>query len=118
MIADQDKEIEQLKKDLKHQKDKLLYELAENDNTVKRYRKEIDQTKEFAITKFAKELLEVRDNLERATEFLGTIKVDEESDVEILRKHFKEVKLGMDMTTTVMDSTLKKFNVVKFDPMG
>ena len=40
--------------------------MAENDNTIKRYLKEVDQTKEFAISKFAKELLEVRDSLQFA----------------------------------------------------
>ena len=40
-----------------------MSQLAENDNTVKRYKVEIEKTKEFAISKFAKDLLEVRENL-------------------------------------------------------
>lgn len=47
-----------------------MYQLAENDNTIKRYKKEIDNTRDFAISKFAKDLLDVKDNLERATEFI------------------------------------------------
>jgi molecular chaperone GrpE len=47
-------------------KQKLAYQLAENDNTVKRYRKQIEDGKLFAISKFAKELLDVRDNLDLA----------------------------------------------------
>ena len=50
--------------------------MAENDNTVKRYKKEIDSTKEFAISKFAKDLLEVRDNLERANEHIKKLKIE------------------------------------------
>ena len=34
-----DKEIEELEKSLKDLKTRLAYQLAENDNTVKRYRK-------------------------------------------------------------------------------
>ena len=56
LIRDQDKtieeneaKIEQLDKDLKEMKQKLVYQLAENDNTVKRYRKQIDDAKQFAI---------------------------------------------------------------------
>lgn len=48
---------------MKQYKDKLIYQMAENDNMIKRYKKEIDQTKDFAITKFAKELIDVRDNI-------------------------------------------------------
>jgi molecular chaperone GrpE (heat shock protein) len=55
----------------------LVYQLAENENTIKRYKKEIDSTREFAISKFAKDLLDVRDNLERASEFLKKINVNE-----------------------------------------
>jgi molecular chaperone GrpE (heat shock protein) len=40
--------------------------MAENDNTVKRYKLEMDKTRDFAIQKFAKDLLEVRDNLSLA----------------------------------------------------
>jgi molecular chaperone GrpE len=111
-------EIESMKKEMKATKDKLLYEMAENDNTIKRYKKEMDSAKEFAISKFAKELLEVRDNLDRATAYLDEIKLDEEADIEQLKKHFKEVALGMNMTSSVMDSTLKKFFVVKFHPLN
>lgn len=42
LIADQDKEIETLKETTKQYKEKLIYQLAENDNTIKRYKKEID----------------------------------------------------------------------------
>lgn len=70
LIIDQDKEIESLKEQTKQVKEKLIYQMAENDNTVKRYKKEIDSTRDFAISKFAKELLDVRDNLERANEHI------------------------------------------------
>jgi len=51
----------------------------------------------------------VRDNLERASDFINKIKIDEENEIESLKKHFKEIKLGMDMTKSVMDATLKRF---------
>jgi hypothetical protein len=39
LIADQDKEIDTLKEQVKQFKEKLIYQLAENDNTIKRYKK-------------------------------------------------------------------------------
>lgn len=54
---------EEMQKEIKTLKQKLAYQLAENDNTVKRYRKQVEDGKAFAISKFAKELLDVRDSL-------------------------------------------------------
>ena len=73
---EQDKEIDDLKENVKKLKERIVYELAEQDNTVKRYKKEVDQTKEFAISKFAKEILDVRDDLQRSLEYLSKIKLD------------------------------------------
>ena len=89
----------------------MIYQLAENDNTVKRYKKEIDSTREFAITKFAKDLLDVRDNLQMGYDFANKVKANEIKDIEELRKHFEEIKKGMNMTQGVMDATLKRFGV-------
>jgi molecular chaperone GrpE (heat shock protein) len=36
-------------------------QVHENEDTVRRYRKMIEEEKTFAITKFAKDLIEVRD---------------------------------------------------------
>jgi len=47
---------------------KYKSQLAENDNTVKRYKVEIEKTREFSISKFAKDLLEVRDDLSLAAQ--------------------------------------------------
>ena len=118
LIADQDKEIETLKEQNKQYKEKLIYQLAENDNTIKRYKKEIDSTKDFAISKFAKDLLEVRDNLQLANDHIKKLKIAPEVDLNELNNQFKQVVIGMEMTSTVMDSCLKRFNVVQFSPKG
>lgn len=79
---------------------------------MKRYKKEIDSTREYAITKFAKDLLDVRDNLQMGFDFSEKIKLEEIKDLEELKKQFLEVKKGMNMTQHVMDSCLKRFGVV------
>ena len=50
--------------------------MAENDNTVKRYRKQMEESKQFAISKFAKDILEVRDNLALALEHIDIEKIN------------------------------------------
>ena len=118
LIAEQDKEIETLKEQNKQYKEKLIYQIAENDNTIKRYKKEIDSTKDFAISKFAKDLLDVRDNLQLANDHIKKLKITPDVDLTELNNQFKQVVIGMEMTSTVMDSCLKRFNVVQFSPKG
>jgi len=92
--------------------------MAENDNTIKRYKKEIDSTKEFAISKFAKDLLEVRDILEKANEHINKLKIEKDMNLEDLSTQFDQITKGMAMTSTVMDTVLKRFGVLQFDPKG
>ncbi len=89
LISEQEVEIEKLKEQTKQLKEKLVYQLAENDNTIKRYKKEIDSTREFAISKFAKDLLDVRDNLERGSEHIKGLKYEEQSDIAELKKYIE-----------------------------
>ena len=56
---------------------------------MKRYLKEIDSTRDFAISKFAKEMLDVRDNLERASEHILSFKVDDNTKIEDLKAQFE-----------------------------
>ncbi|CDW83210.1 protein grpe [Stylonychia lemnae] len=118
LISEQETEIETLKAQVKSFKEKLVYQLAENDNTIKRYQKEINQTKEFAITKFAKDLLDVRDNLQLASDHIKKLNLEEITDIKELKGHFEQQQKGMVMTSSVMDNTLKRFGVIQFDPKG
>ena len=64
-------------------------QVHENEDTVRRYRKIIEEEKIFAITKFAKDLIEVRDNLRFCLENIDASKIDTEEDVEAIRNLFK-----------------------------
>ena len=92
--------------------------MAENDNTVKRYRKQVADGKQFAISKFAKELLDVRDTLGLALEHVDLQKIDENEDIDSLKEQYKNIVKGQEMTTGVMDKVLSKFDVTQFDPLG
>ena len=59
--------------------------MADNDNTVKRYRKLQEDAKIFAITKFAKELLDVRDALGLAMEHVDLEATMGSEDNELLK---------------------------------
>lgn len=88
LFAEQEEEIEELKKKLekvdkqfKVCRIELTNQVNENKATVTRYRKMIDDEKQFAITKFAKELLSVRDAVRMALENTDMDKINEIEDV-------------------------------------
>lgn len=84
-IAKHEKELERLEKEVKKWKQELIYQRAENDNTIKRYRLQIEEGKQFAISKFAKELLDVRDNLALALEHVDVEKLNATEDIDMLK---------------------------------
>ena len=94
------------------------YQLAENDNTVKRYKHEVANAKEYAVSKFAKDLLEVRDDLQLAMSYTKIEELAEEQDPEILIKNLKELFNGVEMTSKSFDRVMKRFDVIQFDPLG
>jgi molecular chaperone GrpE (heat shock protein) len=71
----------------RHEKEMVLVrveytkQVHENEETVRRYRKIIEEEKVFAITKFAKDLLEVRDNLRFSLENTDMEAVDSQTDL-------------------------------------
>ena len=92
--------------------------MAENDNTVKRYRKQIEDGKQFAISKFAKELLDVRDSLELALKHCDVEKIEGLEKIDEVKEQYKNICKGQEMTSEVMDKILSKFDVTQFDPIG
>lgn len=85
---------------------------------MRRYRKIIDEEKVFAITKFAKDLLEVRDNLRFALENTDKDKVENEKNVEDLRILLKATLEGQQLTADSMDHCFARFNIIQYDPKG
>jgi molecular chaperone GrpE len=77
----------------------------------------MDSTKEYAITKFAKDVLEIKDNLEKSLE---AVKLEDLEKMELaaLKESFKTFHEGIVMTGQVMESVMKKFGIVKYNPMN
>lgn len=96
-------------------KDQLLRTLAELENTRKRAQREKQETAQFSITKFARELLGVVDNLDRALAFVP----DSTSDNDNVQQ-FHE---GVSITQKELYKVLEKFDIkevaaldTSFDP--
>ncbi|WOH37574.1 nucleotide exchange factor GrpE [Thalassotalea fonticola] len=87
------------------QKDSVIRAKAEVDNIRRRSAQEVDKAKKFALEKFAGEMLNVVDNLER-----GLATIDAEAEEQ------KSVFEGVNLTLQGLSSGLEKFGVKSVDP--
>lgn len=90
-------------------KDRALRTTAEMENLRRRTQREVNDAKAFAISNFAREVLEVADNLQRTL-----ASVPEGSDDPALTA----LKEGVEMTGRQLDRAMEKHGVRKLDPAG
>ena len=95
-------------------KNKAAQTLTETESLRKRLNNEIENQKVYAITKFAKELLEVPDNLQRAIDNIPSKEVLQENPQKVIR----ELHFGTRATREILQGTLMKFEVEEFNPSG
>ncbi|MCP4923857.1 MAG: nucleotide exchange factor GrpE [bacterium] len=104
-----------LKKEAEDLKDQLLRALAEAENTRKRAQKDREEASQYAITNFARDMLSVQDNLQRALESVQSGK--EGAAEEISEKAQKALLEGVTMTAEALESTLKKHGIQEVSPL-
>ncbi|CAG9320415.1 unnamed protein product [Blepharisma stoltei] len=95
-------------------KDLYIRTLAEQENMRKRLQLEADNERTYAITKFAKEMLDVSDNLQRAIDNVPK----EMKTPEDCSKAFDDLVKGVSMTRDIMKNVYKKFLIAEVDPLG
>ena len=92
-------------------KDQLLRALADAENARRRARKDVDDARAYAISRFAEDLLAVADNLGRALE---SIPAEQRADDEAV----KAIADGVEMTARQLDAVLGRHGITKIDPLG
>jgi molecular chaperone GrpE len=117
-LEERKKEIHHYEKEMKMVRVEYTKQVHENEDTVRRYRKMIEEEKVFAITKFAKDLLEVRDALRFALEDRDMEAIASEKSLEDLRSFLKSTVEGLQLTAESMDHCLARFNIKMYDPKG
>ncbi|OJD31895.1 molecular chaperone [Diplodia corticola] len=109
--ADKLKEqVEAKSKEVVEMKDKYLRSVADFRNLQERTKREVQAAKDFAIQRFARDLVESVDNLDRALSTVPKDKLNEEN------KDLVTLYDGLNMTNTVMINTLKRHGLERFDP--
>ncbi|KAL6010307.1 GrpE protein 2, mitochondrial [Asimina triloba] len=119
VVAEKEELLKLKQEEVEQMKDKVLRSYAEMENVIARTKREAENSKKFAIQSFAKSLLDVADNLARASSVVkdSFSKVDQSKDsgaVPLL----KALLEGVEMTDKQLTEVFKKFGVEKFDPIN
>lgn len=93
-------------------KDRLLRTLADMENLRRRTEKDVADARAYAMTNFARDMLNVADNLRRAIE---SVPADARSAVE---GALKSVLEGIELTERDLINTLERHGIKKIDPAG
>lgn len=90
-------------------KDQLLRALADAENTRRRGQKELEDSRKYAVSSFAREMLNIADNFSRALESVPK----DLSDAAV-----KNLVTGIDATERQLQATLDRFGIKKMNPVG
>jgi molecular chaperone GrpE len=89
-------------------KDKLLRALADVENTRRQKEREVDEARRYAVTRFARDLLDVADNLRRALS-VPAAAADENPAL-------KNLLTGVEMTERSLQGVLERHQVKRIEP--
>jgi molecular chaperone GrpE len=104
--------VEALTKEAAEARDKMLRTLAEMENLRKRTSREVADSRIYGVTGFARDILDIADNLQRA---LDAVPAEMKATADPALKAFIE---GVELTERSLLNTLEKNGVKKFDPSG
>lgn len=105
------KSINEKNLDNKILKEKYLSVLAENENLRNRYLKEIENSKIYCITNFAKSLLDVADNLSLAIQNINEESLKKNEEINNIHK-------GIQMTETILHNIFNNYGINKYNPIN
>ena len=98
-----------LEAELEETRDRLLRTLADMENLRRRTAREMEDARKYAVTGFARDLLEVADNLSRALE---SVPPDAKEELELIRN----LAEGVAMTEKSLLATFDRHQIAKVQP--
>ena len=104
--------VEALTKEVAEARDRTLRTLAEMENLRKRTAKEVADARTYGITSFARDVLDIADNLQRALDAVPA-EAREAADPGL-----KSLIEGVEITEKSLLKALEKNGVQKLDPLG
>jgi molecular chaperone GrpE len=109
--AGPDQELAAAKQEAAHLKDQLLRALAEAENVRRRAQREREDAAKYAIANFARDVLQVSDNLHRALEAIPAAALAADEALRNLHE-------GVSATERQLDAALERHQVKRIWPMG
>ena len=107
----EDSRIEVLEAENKDLNSKILLLMADMENLRRRKDREIVDKEKYAITKFAKEILSIGDNIQRAIEAVPEEAIAED-------EHLKSLLEGVQMTERELNNIFERQGIKKIDATG
>ena len=104
--------VEAVQQEAAEARDRMLRTLAEMENLRKRTTREVADAKLYGITGFARDVLDIADNLQRA---LDAVPLEARANADPGLKALIE---GVELTERSLLNALEKHGVKKFDPQG
>ncbi|KAL3508443.1 hypothetical protein ACH5RR_027844 [Cinchona calisaya] len=119
LVAEKEEQLKIKHEELQKMQDKALRTYAEMQNSMDRTKRDAENLKKFAVQDFAKSLLDVADNLCRASSAVkdNFLKIDESKDSVGAVPLLKTLLQGVDMTDKQLAEVFKKYGVQKYDPV-
>jgi molecular chaperone GrpE len=93
-------------------KDRLLRTLADMENLRKRTEREVADARQYGVTAFARDVLQVSDNMHRALDAIG-VELAETTDSNV-----RSLIEGIELTERELAKVLEKHGVKMFTPQG
>jgi molecular chaperone GrpE len=106
-----EQQLEAARQEAAQLKDQLLRALAETENVRRRAQREREDAGKYAITNFARDVLQVSDNLHRALEAIPAAALAEDEALKNLHE-------GVTATERQLDAALERQQVKRVWPMG
>jgi molecular chaperone GrpE len=104
--------VEALTKEAAESRDRMLRTLAEMENLRKRTQREVADARSYGISNFARDVLEIADNLQRA---LDAVPADTRASIE---PGIKALIEGVELTERSLLNALEKNGVKRLEPNG
>lgn len=103
--------IEQKEAEIAALKDQALRALAETENTRRRSERELADMSKYAVTGFARDLVSVLENLQRAVDSIP-------AEIKESQPAVKNLALGVEMTLNELLGVFGKQGIRRIDPIG
>lgn len=99
-----------LEEEIKSLKDLILREKAENQNLRKRHEKELEDNHKYAIANFARDLIEVQENMYRAIDNLPKNEIETNPTL-------KSILEGIELTKNTLGNVFEKYGITRIYPL-